>query len=161
MAVDDLCWDLLALLICLRYQGPAKDPFLQTKWYMWYMWFLHIISPVPVIALNALETPVNAFMAKRLQAALRSSGLQLSIWCDGYTAPMQCTPHKYIVTQGKSWKAVEVGPMPFGNLFVVKKVDFAKLVSGHLFFEAPTSTQFVLFPCYASNKLTRYKFFET
>ena len=119
MAVDDLCWDLLALLICLRYQGPAKDPFLQTQW---YMWFLHIIAPVPVIALNALETPVNAFMAKRLQAALRSSGLQLSIWCDGYTAPMQCTPHKYIVTQGKSWKAVGVDPMPFGNLFVVKKL---------------------------------------
>ena len=161
MTVDDLCWDLLSLLICLRYQGPAKDPFLQTQWYMWYMWFLHIIAPVPVIALNALETPVNAFMAKRLQAALRSSGLQLSIWCDGYTAPMQCTPHKYIVTQGKSWKAVVVVQCHLETPSSWKKVDFAKLVSGHLFFEAPTSTQFVLFPCYASNKLTRYKFFET
>ena len=132
------------------------------------MLFLHIIAPVPVIALNALESPVNAFMAKRPPAALRSSGLQLSIWCDG----MQCIPHKYIVTQGRSWKAekhdlgwvlclvIALSLMHLETSSSWKKLSLQSwsIYDGHLFFEAPTSTQFVLFPCYASNKLTRYKF---
>ena len=88
MTVDDLCWDLLALLICLRYQGPAKDPFLQTQWYMWYMWFLHIIAPVPVIALNALETPVNAFMVKR-QQWLEIVNLMWWVYCTNAMHPPQ------------------------------------------------------------------------
>ena len=137
------------------------------------MLFLYIIAPVPVIALNALESPVNAFMAKRPPAALRSSGLQLSIWGGIlHQCNAQCTPHKYIVTQRKSWKAekhdlgwvqcvvIALSPMHLETSSSWKKLSLQSwsIYDGHLFFEAPTSTQFVLFPCYASNKLTRNKF---
>ena len=157
MTVDDLCWDLLALLICLRYQGPAKDPFLQTQWYMWYMWFLHIIAPVPVIALNALETPGEEAAGGVKIEWLAIVNLMWWVYC---TNAMH-TPQIYSDT-GEELKSSWGGSNAIWKpLRREKKVDFAKLVSGHLFSEAPTSTQFVLFPCYASNKLTRYKFFET
>ena len=98
--------------------------------------------PCPCHCLKCLGTPWECIHGEEAASGVKIEWLAI-VNLRWYTAPMQCTVHTpqiYSDTEEelksrKTWFGVgpvrgdSPKPYAFGNLFVVKKVDFAKLVN--------------------------------